>query len=132
MRVSRGFDHSPASVTAARRFVTETLRGVAADTIEVVELLVSELATNCVRHTAERFELTIVRGEREIRVEAVDFGGGEPAKRSPGPTEPNGRGLQIVDMLSTEWGCEPRATGGKTVWFRVALGAPAGAMCAHV
>jgi anti-sigma regulatory factor (Ser/Thr protein kinase) len=130
MRASRAFDHSPASVTAARRFVTEALPGVAADTIEVVELLVSELATNCVRHTRARFEVTIVQSEHEIRVEAVDSGGGAPAKRFPGPTEPNGRGLQIVDMLSTEWGCEPAAAGGKTVWFRVATGAPSGAECA--
>ena len=37
--------------------------------------------------------------------------------RSPGPDEPSGRGLQIVDMLSDSWGVEPEDPSGKTVWF---------------
>jgi hypothetical protein len=37
--------------------------------------------------------------------------------RSPGPNDPSGRGLQIVDMLSDEWGIEPEVPAGKTVWF---------------
>ena len=40
--------------------------------------------------------------------------------RSPGPEDPTGRGLQIVNMLSQAWGVEQRATSGKTVWFTVA------------
>jgi hypothetical protein len=40
--------------------------------------------------------------------------------RSPGPEEPSGRGLQIVNMLSQDWGVEQRAAAGKTVWFVVA------------
>ena len=32
---------------------------------------------------------------------------GTPTMRSPGPDEPSGRGLQIVDMLSESWGVVP-------------------------
>ena len=39
--------------------------------------------------------------------------------RSPGPEEPTGRGLQIVNMLSERWGVEHASAHGKTVWFTV-------------
>ena len=45
--------------------------------------------------------------------------------RSPKPTDPSGRGLKIVDMLSAGWGVDPIAAHGKTVWFTIADSAPA-------
>ena len=39
--------------------------------------------------------------------------------RSPKPTDPSGRGLKIIDMLSSDWGVEQSAGAGKTVWFTV-------------
>ena len=119
MKHTRNFPHDPESVPAARRFATSTLRGVSTDTLEAVELMVSELATNCIRHTDSGFELMITRTGADIRIEATDGAGGRPEMRSPKPTDPSGRGLKIVDMLSTEWGVEQHAGDGKTVWFTV-------------
>jgi len=119
VKQARTFPHEPESVPAARRFATSALRGVSPDTLEAVELMVSELATNCIRHTDSGFELTITRSEGDIRIEATDGAGGRPRMRSPKPTEPSGRGLKIIDMLSAEWGVDQRAAAGKTVWFRV-------------
>ena len=127
MKHTRTFPHRPESVPAARRFATGTLRGVSAETLEAVELMVSELATNCIRHTDSAFELTITRTEADIRVEATDRAGGRPEMRSPRPTDPSGRGLKIVDMLSAEWGVDQRAALGKTVWFTVPDAAAASA-----
>jgi len=124
---TRTFPHRPESVPAARRFATSTLRDVSADTLEAVELMVSELATNCIRHTDSGFELTITRAAGDIRVEATDRAGGRPQMRSPRPTDPSGRGLKIIDMLSAEWGVDQRAAAGKTVWFTVPDTAPASA-----
>ncbi len=124
MNQSRSFVHAPASVTAARKFATEALRGTPAETLEAIALMVSELATNCVRHSGGGFELTIIRTEQEIRVEATDHGGGEPKMRSPGPTDPTGRGLRIVDMLAGAWGVEHRTGAATTVWFTIACGPP--------
>jgi hypothetical protein len=45
--------------------------------------------------------------------------------RTPGPTDPDGRGLQIVDMLASSWGFDALPEGGKTVWFALATKAPA-------
>jgi anti-sigma regulatory factor (Ser/Thr protein kinase) len=118
MTETRSFEHAPASAGAARRFAADLLAATAEpDTLETVQLMVSELATNCIRHTDSGFDLTIVRDSGRIRVEATDRGAGEPRKRSPRPTDATGRGLQIVDMLSTDWGCHHSPGGGKTVWF---------------
>jgi signal transduction histidine kinase len=117
MRRTRVFPADPRSVSAARRFVTEALIDRTPEVQEAAELMVSELATNCVRHVKASFDLTIRKCRSEIRVEVADRGGGNPQMRSPGPDEPTGRGLRIVDMLSTRWGVELDKPTGKTVWF---------------
>jgi anti-sigma regulatory factor (Ser/Thr protein kinase) len=117
MKRMRTFPAIPQSVHAARRFATDALAGLPADALETIELMVSELATNCIRHERMSFYVTISRLQREIRIEVTDSGSGVPMMRSPGPNDPSGRGLQIVDMLSDEWGIEPEVPAGKTVWF---------------
>ena len=120
MKHVRTFPHKPESVPAARRFAKSVLRDVSPNTLEAVELMVSELATNCIRHTDSGFELSISRQAGDIRVEATDRAGGRPQMRSPAPTDPSGRGLKIVDMLSLDWGVDRHPAAGKTVWFTVA------------
>jgi serine/threonine-protein kinase RsbW len=122
---TRTFPHEVQSVPAARRFATSVLRGASTEILEAVELMVSELATNCIRHTNSGFDLTISRSGPEIRVEATDHAGGTPTMRSPKPTEPSGRGLKIIDMLSAGWGVQSEAGTGKTVWFTICDRAPA-------
>lgn len=124
MKQTRTFERAPESVAMARRFVIEVLRGSAAETLETVALLASELASNCVLHTDGRFDVSIVLTVGEVRVEVTDRGGGEPCLRSPEPTDPTGRGLFIVDKLAAAWGVERRDESGKTVWFTIAADAP--------
>jgi anti-sigma regulatory factor (Ser/Thr protein kinase) len=119
MRKSQTFAHSPASVRLARDFARDALRGTPPEVVESVILMVSELATNCIRHANGPFDLRVIRALGEIRIEATDHGSEDPRVRHPGPTDPSGRGLQIVDMLSTDWGCRRQAS-AKTVWFTVA------------
>ena len=123
MRRMRTFPAIPQSVHAARRFATDTLTGNPASTLEAVELMVSELATNCIRHERTSFHIAILGSAQEIRVEVTDSGSGTPTMRSPGPDEPSGRGLQIVDMLSESWGVAPEDPSGKTVWFTMVAAA---------
>jgi serine/threonine-protein kinase RsbW len=125
VRDTRTFPHEPQSVPAARRFATAVLRGAPTEILEAVELMVSELATNCIRHTNSGFDLTIIRSGGDIRVEATDHAGGTPIMRSPQPTDPSGRGLKIIDMLSAGWGVESGADAGKTVWFTISGATPA-------
>ncbi len=119
MRKTQTFAHSPASVPLARQFAREALEGSSPDVLETVTLLVSELATNCIRYTNGPFDLQVSRRSGEIRIEATDQGLEEPRLRSPGPTDPNGRGLQIVSMLSKDWGYQTRAGASKTIWFTI-------------
>ena len=124
MTNTRSFPHEPQSVPAARRFATSVLSGSSPETLEAVELMVSELATNCIRHTDSGFDLTISRSGDDIRVEASDHAGGTPTMRSPKPTDPSGRGLKIIDMLSARWGVRSNGPQGKTVWFTILDQAP--------
>ena len=108
----------PAAVTAARRLVRSTLDGRDAELVEAAELLISELASNCVRHARTEFEVRICASD-EVRIEVRDLGGGEPRVLSPSPQEPSGRGLRIVEAMSRRWGVRPEAA-GKVVWFTLA------------
>jgi len=125
MTRSKTFQHARQSVCLARHFAREALRGIPANVIQTAELMVSELASNCILHTNSSFDLKIRRSADEIRIEATDGGRGEPVLRSPGPSDASGRGLQIIDMLASAWGIDPLREGGKTVWFRLAAAAPA-------
>lgn len=118
MRYARSFRHHPDSVTAARRFVAELLTAEDSAVSESVQIMVSELATNCIRHTPNGFELGVELTENVIRVEVSDPGDGVPSEQNPPPTQPSGRGLRIVAALADDWGVTPAPTGkGKTVWF---------------
>ena len=118
MTDTRTFRCQPGSVTAARGFVRDLLRDYSRETVDAAELMTSELATNCVKHANTDFEL-IIDLRDEIRVEVRDTGRGRPLPRSPTPQEPSGRGLRIVEAMSSSWGIIPSSS-GKTVWFTLA------------
>jgi serine/threonine-protein kinase RsbW len=128
MTAQRDFANTPSAVGEARRFVAGELADVPPRVADDVALMVSELVTNCVRHTVTDFSVSVDQNEREIRVEVTDQGGGVPVVRSPGVSEPSGRGLRIVQELSDSFGItELRESPGKTVWFAVSLEARSGA-----
>jgi len=118
MTDTRTFRCQPGSVTAARGFVRDLLRDYSRETVDAAELMTSELATNCVKHANTDFEL-IIDLRDEIRVEVRDTGRGRPLPRSPTPQEPSGRGLRIVEAMSSSWGIVPSSS-GKSVWFTLA------------
>lgn len=118
MKSRHSFPGRRESVGQARRFVRETLGDQPQETIEAVELMVSELTTNCVQHAHSDFDVEIEQSAGVIRVEARDRGEGRPTVRSPTPREPSGRGLKVVEALSDAWGIEPQDE-GKVVWFTV-------------
>ena len=122
MRSVRRYGTEARAIPAARHYVADMLEGVDPDDVYAVQLMVSELATNCVRHGRTPFDLMIDLRPKEVRVEVTDSGPGKPAIRTPSPTDPTGRGLRIVDRLCEHWGVEtsPEAP-GKSVWFTYRL-----------
>lgn len=117
---TRSFDPDPSSVRSARRFVRAELGGVAEETVEVAELLLSELVTNVVRHARTNFtvDLQVDRGVLRAVVEdgvAIDVAVVDLLEDAD-----SGRGLRIVAALADEWGVT-RLAHGKQVWFALAL-----------
>jgi anti-sigma regulatory factor (Ser/Thr protein kinase) len=121
----RRFANEAASVRAARQFALSVLPGYPEDVLEVVELLVAELAGNCVRHTGSSFELSVTADAQRIQISVSDRGGGRPVVGSLDPTAIRGRGLALVEMLSDSWGVRYRPMrGGKSVWFTLRIEQP--------
>lgn len=117
--VRTSFDHDLRSSATARRFVEETLRRWdCEEVLEAVKLLVSELVTNSVVHGASAPEVAVLLRTDALRIEVTDHGGGVPAARHADDEDTSGRGLHLVDAVSSAWGVE--AVGdGKMVWFEV-------------
>lgn len=88
------------------------------DTTETALLLVSELATNAIRHGAPPVRLSLRLEQDRLRVEVTDSSPALPQVARPGPDQTGGRGLLIVQQLAAKWGARalPRHL-GKTVWF---------------
>jgi anti-sigma regulatory factor (Ser/Thr protein kinase) len=108
------------SAQAARRFVADVLgEWSLAELVDEAELLVSELVTNAVVHTGEAVELRLHRREGGVRVEVID-GSSErhPELQEVDLDDTSGRGLFLVDVLSSAWGIEPHGV-GKAVWFEL-------------
>jgi anti-sigma regulatory factor (Ser/Thr protein kinase) len=110
-----------ASVRQARLFTGDVLAddGVEASVIELAVLLVSELVTNAIVHARGTICLTVHTDANWVRVEVQDLGRGRPVLRPATQDQLEGRGLQVVDKLATDWGTERRAT-HKVVWFEIA------------
>jgi anti-sigma regulatory factor (Ser/Thr protein kinase) len=107
---------------AARRFVAGHLGawGAESEAIATAELCVSELVTNAVIHTGTHPTVTVRLDEDYVFVLVSDEGGRGVVRRpdEAQPDDISGRGLALVDALSSAWGAE-RTAEGTTVWFEL-------------
>ncbi|GAA3815639.1 hypothetical protein GCM10022403_056460 [Streptomyces coacervatus] len=117
----------PASVGLARRRVRDHLAawGHTPDDPALADavLLVSELATNVVRHgplLEREFEVAVTAlADGSCLIEVSDEGQVEPRLRVVGEWEEAGRGLHLVENIAAAWGVWSRGRHGKTVWALV-------------
>ncbi|MEU6845130.1 ATP-binding protein [Streptomyces sp. NPDC046716] len=129
----------PGSAAQARRMTRTQLTGWGAceDTCDAAALVVSELVTNAIVHTASRrihCELHDLRGDEgdgqgervriAVRDEGRMLGGTRPAGRIA-PEEEHGRGLLLVAAVSTAWGAQETGP-GLLVWAELPRQADAG------
>ncbi|HEX4492413.1 MAG TPA: ATP-binding protein [Acidimicrobiia bacterium] len=122
MSAERTFPHAVESIGRARRYALEALGEAPTDILDSIAVMVSELATNSVRHAASPFTVAVDRDHQRVRVAVSDDGSRLPSLRTPEPREYSGRGLQIVRALADEWGVtENVGRPGKTVWFVVTI-----------
>ncbi|MFG2357783.1 ATP-binding protein [Streptomyces sp. NPDC048521] len=84
-----------------------------------VELGVSELVTNVVRHVPDRrCTLLLARLTAGVRVEVTDGFTQLPlVTEGTSLDAESGRGLGLVDAVVGKWGVSRGIDGGKTVWF---------------
>ena len=108
----------PRCVADARHLVGERCAGVATPTeVEAIQLMVSELVTNVIRHTPTgEGELRLLLDSDAVRIEVEDHGTGIPER----PVEPDrqgggGFGLFVVDRLADRWGVHQ----GNCIWFEL-------------
>ncbi|MFJ9679497.1 ATP-binding protein [Streptomyces sp. NPDC101194] len=126
---------TPRGARLARRLAAEELHRWGwpydTETNRTATLLVAELATNAVLHSRARgrdfrLRLTLRPGGPALRVEVTDA---SPDRRPPAPGRipppspdlDSGRGLLLVEALSTHWGTTEGDPYTKTVWCEVAL-----------
>lgn len=108
----------PRSVAAVRRFAVAACDGCPEEVRETVALLVSEVATNALVHGSGDVEVSVRRRDGLLRVEVADGSTDAPVPRAADAEAEGGRGLALVDALSSGWGTELTPS-GKTVWFEL-------------
>ncbi|MFJ4800920.1 ATP-binding protein [Streptomyces murinus] len=128
---------TPNAVGLARLNTTNVLSrwGVHPDSTETIRLLVSELATNAVRHPKEgnqhsssydqrhavqTFEVALDLINGVVRVSVWDRDSRPPVVKQVGVEATGGRGVFLVAAMSRRWGFYPaRGLPGKVVWAEV-------------
>ena len=117
---------TPYSVQMARFYIRAALTyHDLGDFTQDAEMVTSELVTNAIKHAgAPKFGLEVMHlaGSGAVAVIVSDPSPQPPVKRDPSEDTEHGRGLNIVDALSTSWGWRPEAP-GKAVYAILAKGA---------
>jgi hypothetical protein len=103
----------------AREFVGAHL-DVGTEERDNATLLTSELVTNAFFHAGGPVAVAVRRVDDRLRVEVSDTSPAAPSTKGYAADAVTGRGLQLVDALSSAWGWHP-ASPGKVVWFELAL-----------
>ncbi|MFD9790957.1 ATP-binding protein [Streptomyces sp. NPDC059070] len=118
----------PESAAAARRHTAElTVRwGLGDELGDEAALVISELVTNAVVHTAGTrvtCELSFSAGHLTVAVKDQGYGCDGPVLCDAAEGEERGRGLLLVDALSVAWGAHDAPHGpGRIVWARLGAG----------
>jgi anti-sigma regulatory factor (Ser/Thr protein kinase) len=123
------------AVPTARRQIRHELSsvGIGESLLDDVEVVVSELLGNSVRHADPVAGGVVLLAWRvtadELVVRVTDGGGGRGVSpRQPGPMADSGRGLQIVERLASVWGVSEHAGGLRSVWAALSLAEPSRAL----
>lgn len=108
------------SVRLARGFVGQALSCWSRERDHSAEeLLTSELVTNAIVHAGCNVEVTVKVADERVCVEVHDDSDRGPARRRATRLATSGRGMELVEALSDDWGVRRIPNDGKVVWFVV-------------
>lgn len=83
--------------------------------------IVAELVNNSVNHTrCHAIRVVILREEGKVRIGVSDKSRNVPVLGRPDGSSEEGRGILLVDALSTSWGYD-RKPWGKVVWAELRI-----------
>jgi anti-sigma regulatory factor (Ser/Thr protein kinase) len=116
MRLGSG----PEAAAAARGAIAKMRADLDPPLIETLRLLVTELVTNSVRHTAaDSLTLSVAIGRSSVLTEVADTGPGfDPRCIENSGDENTGWGLFLVQRLADRWGVRHDGP-SKRVWFEL-------------
>jgi anti-sigma regulatory factor (Ser/Thr protein kinase) len=101
------FEASPEAVREARVFLQNAIAGrVDPEMQSELTLVLSELASNVVRHARTPFEV-VVETNGHVRIEVEDGSTDAPVPKAA--SDEGGRGLDIINRLCDRWGDSSRA-----------------------
>jgi len=111
---------TPEAASMARRAIGELRADLDPPLMETLRLLVTELVTNSVRHTAADFvTLKVAVGRSAVLTEVADTGPGlDPESVEQAGDEDTGWGLFLVQRLANAWGVKYDGP-AKRVWFEL-------------
>ncbi len=90
--------------------------------VDDMRLVVSELATNALRHAYPPFTVTLRGDGTSVHLIVQDGSSSDPVRASAGDMDVGGRGLSIVDELSHDWGVTHGPGEAKSVWASFVTG----------
>jgi anti-sigma regulatory factor (Ser/Thr protein kinase) len=117
---TRDVPGDPAAVAGARAWASRRVAdwGLRESSF-IVELVVSELVTNAIRHGGPPVQLRLIR-DAVLICEVSDGGNSSPHLRQAQTFDEGGRGLLLVAQLAQRWGTRHRAV-GKTIWAEIGV-----------
>lgn len=118
------FEAEAAQISVLRRAVVAQLAAwCLVPLVEDARLVVSELATNVLKHVGAGAAATLILEVREglLRVEAHDRSHEVPSRGQVSRDQESGRGLDLVARLAVNWGTVVTGS-GKAVWCDLAAG----------
>jgi len=110
----------PEAAAEARRAIGKLRADLDPPLMETLRLLVTELVTNSVRHTAaDSVTLKVAVGRTAVLTEVADTGPGfDPECVERAGDENTGWGLLLVERLAQSWGVKHDGP-SKRVWFEL-------------
>jgi serine phosphatase RsbU (regulator of sigma subunit)/anti-sigma regulatory factor (Ser/Thr protein kinase) len=117
-------DH-PDSVRLGRRFVTAeaAARGLTG-LVEDAALVVGELLANARQHGQPPVTVCVRGGDGSLRIEVTDGSPRSPIRSTSSLSNMTGRGLALVEAVTSRWGVDRAPGNGKTVWAQLEENAP--------
>jgi anti-sigma regulatory factor (Ser/Thr protein kinase) len=113
---------SPVAAPAARQLLGRACRSWSVvELLEPAEVVTTELVANAVRHACGEVQLTVSLHHGQLQISVGDDSPVPPHPQAAAPCDEHGRGLQMVEALSTDWGTTCLGD-GKVVWAKVAAG----------